>query len=119
MLFKDKIDQFNRHYLGIKSVVVMNTPEFVDKTNIRVNTIISLFNTGLLTLGQALELLSDIYPEIDVQEEIECDLLEMRFYNGNVLGNNRQEYDNMDKLDTVISNVNNMLSDEGYNPLEI
>lgn len=119
MLFKDKIDQFNRHYLGIKSGVVMNTPEFVDKTNIRVNTIISLFNTGLLTLGQALELLSDIYPEVDVQEEIECDLLEMRFYNGNVLGNNRQEYDNMDKLDTVISNVNNMLSDEGYNPLEI
>lgn len=116
MLFKSPINQWNRKYLHIKTNIVISTPEFVDKTGVRIDNLLKGFNAGLLTLGQALEGLVDIYPQLDLQQNVDDpELLNMRFYNGNTLGNNQEVTNQMEQYDNIISNMNKYLEEDNNN----
>lgn len=111
MLFKSPINQWNRKYLKITSSIVIDTPEFVDKTGIRIDNILKGFNAGLLTLGQALEGLVDIYPQLDLQRNVDDpELLNMRFYNGNALGTNNNVSDKEEQYTDMIKGMESYLN---------
>lgn len=113
MIFKSPINQWNRKYLHITTSIVIATPEFVDKTGVRIDNILKGFNAGLLTLGQALEGLVDIYPQLDLQQNVDDpELLNMRFYNGNTLGNKQDSMNQMEQYDNIISNMNKYLEED-------
>lgn len=114
MFYKSPLNLFNRKFLKIKSNLSISTPEFVDSTATKIDTILKGWNNGLLTLGNTLELIADIYPQIDIQENIRDDdeLLEMRFYNGHVLGDNTTDLMEQNKYNNVIDDLNSYLKDE-------
>jgi hypothetical protein len=86
---KQIINEFNKTELGLGYDCEMDTPEVNDKTNIKVDTVISVFEEGLITLGQAVESLSRLLPEInfdnllDTPQQLAC-----RYYKGSLLGSN-------------------------------
>ena len=104
MFIKSPLNMFNNKFLKIKSNISISTPEFVDNTATKLDTIIKGFNNALLTLGKALQLIADIYPQVDIQEDIQEDdeLLRMRFYNGRVLGDAQPDIEEQNKYNNVI-----------------
>lgn len=116
--FKQLINGFNRAELGLHYDCVMDTPEFNDKTNIKINTIISVFEEGLITLGQAVESLSRLLPEmnfdnlLDTPQQLAC-----RYYKGSLLGSN--EFTDPFQMDgmTAVTNLQQMLAERGENGL--
>lgn len=118
VMFKQIINEFNKTELKLSYDCVMDTPEFNDKTNIKINTVISVFEEGLITLGQAVESLSRLLPEInfdnllDTPQQLAC-----RYYKGSLLGSNDFMYPmQMDELD-VVSQLKDALVGEGQNGL--
>ena len=114
MFIKSPLNMFNNKFLKIKSNISISTPEFVDNTATKLDTIIKGFNNALLTLGKALQLIADIYPQVDIQEDIQEDdeLLRMRFYNGRVLGDAQPDIEEQNKYNNVIDDLNEYLKDE-------
>lgn len=84
------IQDFNQIFFEEDYELDMQIPIFSDKRQIELNTIKELFNSGLLTLGQAVVKISEFYPElsIDVDLEMENPVLDERYFNGNALGFN-------------------------------
>ncbi|AMK16315.1 hypothetical protein [Methanobrevibacter olleyae] len=84
------IQEFNNIFFHLNLEVDMQIPIFSDKRQIELTTVKDLFNTGLLTLGQAIVKISGFYPELRIDENISMDnpLLNERYYNGNLLGFN-------------------------------
>lgn len=71
---------------GIDVEISIEVPEFSEIINAKINTIKDLFNNALLTLRQALTLLSPYITELDIQDiDIQDTLLDSRFYQGKPL----------------------------------
>lgn len=111
LFYQQIIDDFNRKYLHVHSEVVISTPEFTDKTNTRISTIVELFNNALLTLGECVELLTPIYPGLDF-EELDEYWFDKRFYQGQVLGTNNEAPETVEALDSVIGRLDKRVIDE-------
>ena len=85
--FKQVLNKFNHQYLDVTSDLVISLPEFVEKTNNRVDIIINLFDKGLFTLELALQGLSEIFPDMTLELDQENpEQLISRYYNGKLLG---------------------------------
>ena len=118
VMFKQVINDFNRTELHLNYDCVMDTPEFNDKTNIKINTIISVFEEGLITLGQAVESLSRLLPEmnfdnlLDTPQQLSC-----RYYKGSLLGSN--DFMDPGQLDgmSVVAELQNTLAGVGQDGL--
>ena len=77
------IDDFNRKYFQIETNVVLELPIFSDKKQTEVNLAKELFDKGLLTLNQALQVIKQYYPELEIEDDR---LNDGRYYNGKLLG---------------------------------
>ena len=97
-----QMDNFNKYYFEADTVTDIETPIFVDDKEIEVDTIIKLFNNGLITLGQAIKKLNNIYPEYEIFMDNEIDfnnpIYDDRFYNGNPLGLNEDNENPVEKV---------------------
>lgn len=83
---------------GVDVKIKIEVPEFSEIINAKINTIKELFNNALLTLRQALTLLSPYITELDIQDiDIQDTLLDSRFYQGRPL----TEYGDTPNLDTL------------------
>ena len=53
--FEIEINKFNKKYFEYAGTVNIETPIFSDKKDVEINTILTLFNNGLITLGEAIK----------------------------------------------------------------
>ena len=119
MFIQPKLDLYNQLYRGVKSDIVISTPEFTDKTSTRISTAVELFNNGLFSLGECLRLLAPVYPDIDFTgDAYDENLFNSRFYHGQLLGSKNDERDDEGRLDDVIAGINTVLASEGNDLLE-
>ncbi|RAP45029.1 MAG: hypothetical protein BZ136_08495 [Methanosphaera sp. rholeuAM74] len=123
MFVQPVLDVYDKYFMGVKSDVVISTPEFTDKTSTRVSTAVELFNEGLFTLAMCFELLAPVYPNIDFtcSDSFSEDLLNTRFYHGQPLGGSSiggGGYDGLDELGGVLDGVNELLVGDGFKPLQ-
>ena len=84
-IYEGEITRFNLKYFEVETLVDLELPIFSDRKQIEIQNTIQLFNIGLLTLNQALELLQKYYPDIDLPP-VTNGLGDERYYNGNLLG---------------------------------
>lgn len=89
LVYEAEIHNFNLNYLDVETVVNIEVPIFVDRKEIETDNVLKLFNSGLLTLNQALAVIRKFYPDL----EIDDDMINgnSRFYNGQILGMNDLE----------------------------
>ena len=82
------VQDFDNIFFGLDFEVDMQIPIFSDKKQIEIETVMKLFNSALLTLGQAIVKVSAYYPDLHIDEYISKDnpLYNERYYNGNLLG---------------------------------
>ena len=94
-IYETIITDFNTKYFRVETIIDIEVPVFSDKKQIELTTAKDLFNNGLLTLNQALMIIKNYYPELDIEED---KLLDGRYYNGQVLGmaNYEEEVTNND-----------------------
>ena len=114
------IRNFNNKYFDINNKVQIETPVFVDDKEVETNTTINLFNTALITLGQAVDKIKSIHPDlIDIDIDVNNPIYQERYYNGNPLGltTEKTEEDRIldigDYIDT--SQINSILSGKSNN----
>ena len=81
-----QINKFNRKYFDYEGIVNIETPIFSDKKEIEVDMILKLFNNGLLTIGQSINAISILYPNLEMAVDETSPLFNERYYNGNLLG---------------------------------
>lgn len=108
MQYEERIRDYCKYYLGFEYPIVMGSPNFVDKTKAHIDNIALLFDKGLISLGKATELLGEVYPELDLQSELDHpELYNMRFYNGHILGSNDTEQKGYDQaIDEIMQYIN-------------
>ena len=86
MPFEIAINKFNRKYFEYTGVVDIETPIFSDKKEIEVQSILQLFNNGILTLGETIKAVSVLYPHLNLEYNEANPMYLDRYYNGNLLG---------------------------------
>lgn len=84
--FEIEINKFNRKYFKYEGVVDIETPIFSDKKDVEVNSILNLFNNGILTLGETIKAVSVYYPKLQLEYNESNPLFNERYYNGRLLG---------------------------------
>lgn len=84
--FEIEINKFNRKYFKYNGVVDIETPIFSDKKDVEVNSILNLFNNGILTLGETIKAISVYYPKLQLEYNESNPLFKERYYNGRLLG---------------------------------
>lgn len=84
--FEIQINKFNRKYFDYNGVIDIKTPIFSDKKEIEVQSILQLFNNGILTLGETIKAISVLYPHLELTVDEFNPLYHDRYYNGNLLG---------------------------------
>lgn len=84
--FEIEINKFNRKYFKYTGVVDIETPIFSDKKDVEVNSILNLFNNGILTLGETIKAISVFYPKLQLEYNDANPLFNERYYNGRLLG---------------------------------
>lgn len=82
------IQEFNNIFFKKDYELDMQIPIFSDKRQIELTTVKDLFNSGLLTLGQAIVKISEFYPELNIDTTFDMDnpVLSERYFNGKALG---------------------------------
>ena len=65
--FEIEINKFNKKYFDYGGIVDIETPIFSDKKDVEINTILTLFNNGLITLGEAIKAVSVYYPALQLE----------------------------------------------------
>ena len=100
------IQEFNEVFFDIDATVEMETPLFTDKRQNELNNIILLFNTGLITLGQAIKGLEPLLPDVDFSN-IDTDgvIMDERLYNGNPLGIASNDTDSFQQIMNYLQGV--------------
>lgn len=86
MPFEIQISKFNRKFFNFNAIVNIETPIFSDKKELEVDMILKLFNNGILTIGQAINSISLLYPHMKINVDENNPLYSDRYYNGNLLG---------------------------------
>ena len=110
------IQEFNNIFFQKDYEIDMQIPIFSDKRQIELTTIKDLFNSGLLTLGQAITKVMEYYPELNTHPINEdTSLFDERYYNGNALGFNN--YMDTQPLDDA-KNVLDFFGGSNLNPKE-
>lgn len=106
MQYEERIRDYCKYWLGFEYPILMGSPNFVDKTKSNIENIALLFDKGLISLGKATELLNAVYPELDLQSELnDPNLSAMRFYGGHILGSASESEGQMKGYDDAISTV--------------
>lgn len=110
------IQEFNKIFFNKDYEVDMQIPIFSDKKQIELTTVKDLFNSGLLTLGQAISKISEFYPELHIEIVDENNpLFNERYFNGNALGFNN--YVNSQPLDEA-KNILEMFGGNNLSPID-
>ena len=86
MPFESIINRFNMKYLEYDGLVNITTPIFSEKRKIEISNIIKLFNTGLLTLGEAIMQLKKYYTDLNTDIDENNPLYNERYFKGQVMG---------------------------------
>ena len=83
-IYESEIQNFNLDYFDIETIVDLTLPIFVDIKQIEIDNMLKIFDSGLLTLNQALVVVRRLYPDL----EIEDDLVNgnNRYYRGQIFG---------------------------------
>ena len=83
-IYEAEIHNFNLDYFDIETIVDLTLPIFVDIKQIEIDNMLKIFDSGLLTLNQALVIVRRLYPDL----EIEDDLIngDNRYYRGQIFG---------------------------------
>ena len=81
-----EINKFNRTYFEYEGVVNIGTPIFSDKKQVEVSNILTLFNNGILTLGEAIKAVSVYYPKLELEYNDTNPLFNERYYYGRLMG---------------------------------
>ena len=95
-----KLKSTNSDYVG---VVDIETPIFSDKKDVEINTILTLFNNGLITLGEAIKAVSVYYPALQLEYSDSNPIYDERFYNGRILGMSEYSDDDISELNGVMA----------------
>lgn len=98
-----EIRKFNKKYFNFDAVVNIETPIFSDKKDVEINTILTLFNNGIITLGEAIKAVSAYYPALRLEYNETNPIFNERFYNGRILGINEYSENDMNDLNGVMA----------------
>ena len=101
--FEIEINKFNKKYFDYEGIVDIETPIFSDKKDVEINTILTLFNNGLITLGEAIKAVSVYYPALQLEYSDSNPIYDERFYNGRILGMNEYSDDDISELNGVMA----------------
>lgn len=94
-VFENKMNSFNEVYFEFTGTCNITTPVFIDEKEIEAQTVIQLFDKGLITLGQAISKAQTIFTEFADAEIDEANpIYNERYYNGNPLGLTEEQYTN-------------------------
>lgn len=88
MPFEKEINKFNRKYFDYDGIVNIGVPIFADKKETEVKSILSLFDKGILTLGETIKAIMPYYPDLNININENNPLFKERYYNGRILGFN-------------------------------
>lgn len=83
LIYESEIHNFNLNYFRLETLVNIEVPVFVDMKQTEIDNILKLFNSGLLTLNQALAVIRKFYPDLTIEDDI---VMDGRYYNGQLLG---------------------------------
>lgn len=87
---ENTVRNFNTLFYEVNASVEIETPVFVDDKEIESQITINLFNSGLITLGQAIRKIENLFPEFSEYLDIPIDynnpIYNERYYNGSPLG---------------------------------
>lgn len=81
-VYEEEIDIFTHLFWGKEAYCDIKTPIFTDTKQLQVQNIINLFDKGILTLKDAIEMIQSIYPEHDWEVDFSDPDLKNRFYEG-------------------------------------
>ena len=101
--FEIEINKFNLKYFNYEGVVNIETPIFSDKKEVEINSILTLFNNGIITLGEAIKAVSVFYPALQLEYNDTNPLFNERYYNGRLLGMNEYSEGDMSQLNEVMT----------------
>ena len=101
--FEIEINKFNKKYFDYEGIVDIETPIFSDKKDVEINTILTLFNNGLITLGEAIKAVSVYYPALQLEYSDSNPIYDERFYNGRILGMSEYSDDDISELNGVMA----------------
>ena len=83
LVYEGEIHNFNLNYFDVETLVNIEVPIFVDMKQTEIDNILKLFNSGLLTLNQALAVIRKFYPDLIIEDDV---VMDGRYYNGQLLG---------------------------------
>ena len=83
LIYEGEIHNFNLSYFDVETLVNIEVPVFVDMKQTEIDNILKLFNSGLLTLNQALAVIRKFYPDLTIDDDV---VMDGRYYNGQLLG---------------------------------
>ena len=83
LIYEGEIHNFNLNYFEVETLVNIEVPVFVDMKQTEIDNILKLFNSGLLTLNQALAVIRKFYPNLTIEDDV---VMDGRYYNGELLG---------------------------------
>ena len=101
--FEIEINKFNKKYFDYEGIVDIETPIFSDKKDVEINTILTLFNNGLITLGEAIKAVSVYYPALQLEYSDSNPIYDERFYNGRILGMSEYSDEDISELNGVMA----------------
>lgn len=112
------IKKFNENLFELNTTVNLVTPSFVDDKEIEANTNLTLFDKGLITFGQAVKKVLELFPEYEDYLDIELDfnnpVFNERYYNGKPLGFSEDIINPVEQIGDFIdyTQINEVLSRE-------
>lgn len=80
---EQEINTFNADFFNCITSCDIKTPNFADTKETKVNTIINIYSCGIITLKQAIDMITSLYPEFDWSDvDFNDPELNQRFYHG-------------------------------------
>ena len=115
------MQKFNKILFELDCNIDIITPVFVDDKEVEANMNTVLFDKGLITFGQAIKKVLDLFPEYKEYMDIELDfdnpIYNERYYNGNPLGLTDDLTNPVEQLGELIdyTQINKLFSEESNN----
>ena len=94
---------FEIQFFKYECMVDIETPIFSDKKDVEINTILTLFNNGIITLGETIKAIIVYFPAFELEYNNVNPLFNERYYNGRLLGTNEYSQEDIDQLDGVMA----------------
>ena len=94
---ENKMNKFNTRYFDYDGKVDIETPVFIDRKEIEADITLKLFDSGLITFGQAIMKICKTFPEFnDIELDEDNPIYNERYFHGQPFGtieDNQQETD--------------------------